>query len=739
MNWIELIWHVMAGACLALAGVYVVVWLRRREALEHLSLAVAAIAVATLAIMEPLALQAKTVDEYALILRWFHVPIFIFFVAIVPFVRLRYGVGSVSLGVAAIALRLASLVANFSTGVNLNFLQVDALTPASLLGVAVGAPQGTPNPWMAVGSLSMLLLALFLGHALWEFWRHKRGPGRWEASFTLLSAFVLILVAGVWVPLTVTGIATSPYMVVPLLSGVVLALGLDLGAQLMRVSELSRSLAESEAVRHDGEMQLQLAGRVAGLGTWTWGCRDGDVYCSRAALALLDLPPCEPLDRATLAASISAEHRASILQGYEAAQTGSGEFQNEFCVKLRNGGERWLSAIGHLERDAAGQPLAVQGVLIDVTHRREADQRFRRVVEAAPTGILLVRGDGVIVFANQRAGRKFGYPDGELCGLSVDALVPSARRPAHAGLRGDYLADPSDRDMAATREVYGLRKDGSEFAIEVTLSVMPTESGPQVLAIVSDISERKQAEQEAAERRNELAHLARVSLLAELSGSLAHELNQPLTAILSNAQAGVRFLARDPPDLDEVRESLRNIVDSDKRAGEIIRRLRAMLRKEPPDFQRLDLNEVVADVLHIVHSDLITRNVEVRLQLQPDLPATMGDRVQLQQVLLNLIMNGCDAMALCPGQPVLTVRTGHVGAGRINLDVIDAGRGIPEADLERIFAPFVSSKSAGLGLGLAVCRTIVHAHDGRLWAENNAGPGATLHLELRAAEPVTAA
>jgi PAS domain S-box-containing protein len=736
MNWIELIWHVMAGACLALAGVYLVVWLRRREDIEHLSLVVAAMAVAVLAVMEPLALQAKTVDEYAVILRWYHAPALVFFAAIVPFVRLRYGVGSVWLGVAAVALRLASLVANFSTGVNLNFLQVDALTPTYLLGVAVMVPQGTPNPWMVLGSLSMLLLALFLGQALWEFWRRKQGPDRWEASATLLSAVVFIVVAGVWAPLVVTGIVGSPYTVVPLFAGVVLALGFDLGAQLMRVPELSRSLAKSEAVRHEGEMQLQLAGRIAGLGTWTWGCRDSGVYCSGAALALLDLPPCEPLDRVKLAESISRAHRASILQGYEAAQTGSGEFQNEFCVKLRNGGERWLSAIGHLERDAAGQPLAVQGVLIDITHRREADQRFRRLVEAAPTGILLVRSDGVIVFANQRAGLKFGYPDGGLCGLSVDALVPSARRPAHAGLRGDYLADPSDRNMAATREVFGLRKDGSEFAVEVTLSVMPTESGPQVLAIISDISARKQAEQEAGERRNELAHLARVSLLAELSGSLAHELNQPLTAILSNAQAGARFLARDPPDLDEVRESLRNIVDSDKRAGEIIRRLRAMLRKEPPDFQRLDLNEVVEDVLHIVHSDLITRNVEVRLKLQPDLPATLGDRVQLQQVLLNLIMNGCDAMAHCAGQPVLTVQTGLVAAGRIHLAVIDGGRGVPEADLERIFAPFVSSKSAGLGLGLAVCRTIVHAHDGRLWAENNAGPGATLHLELRAAQGI---
>jgi PAS domain S-box-containing protein len=732
MNWIELIWHVISGTCVALAGVHLLVWARRRDALEHLCLALAALAVASLGILEPLVLQAKTADEYALILRWYHVPVSVFFLAIVPFVRLRFGVGSVSLGVAAITLRLASLLANFSTGVNVNFLQIDALAPTSLLGMAVVVPKGTPNPWMATGSLSLLLLALFLLHALWEIWRRKRPPDRWQASATLFSAAAFILSSGAWALLVVTGMVSTPYMVVPLFAVVVLALGFDLGAQLLRVPELSLSLAKSEAGRYAGETKLELAGRVSGLGTWTWGCRDGAVQCSHGALALLDIPSSGPLDRASLADSISAEHRALLLHGFEGAIQGSGDFQSEFCVTLRDGSARWLSAVGHLERDAGGEPLAVHGVLIDITHRREADQRFRRVVEATPMAILLVRADGGIVYANHNAEKLFGYSLLELSALSVDDLVPPANRGDHGSLRRHYAAHAQSRDMAVSREVFGRRKDGSDVQIEVSLSAMPAESGQQVLAIVNDIGARKLAEQEARERHNELAHLSRVALLAELSGSLAHELNQPLTAILSNAQAGARFLARDPPDLDEVRESLRNIIDSDRRAGDIIRRLRAMLRKDPPDFQRLDVNEVVTDVLHIVHSDLITRNVDVRLDLQPGLPAIMGDRVQLQQVLLNLVMNGCDAMASCEGPCVLTLQTRVIGAGRISLDVIDGGRGIPEADLERIFSPFVSSKSAGLGLGLAVSMTIVRAHEGRLWAENNDGPGATLHLELPA-------
>lgn len=731
MNWIEFIWYAMAGSCLTLGGICLLVWLRQRDEMQYLSLALAAAGVSAMAVMEQLALRAASVAEFADLVRWFHVPAALLLISLVLFVRLRYRAGSVWLGGSMIAVRLVSLVANFSTGVNLNFTEITSLTPWHVAGTTVMVPHGAANPWMVLGQLSLLLLVGFVLHAGWEI--HQRGQARrrWR-DFTILgSVVVFLLLAGTWSALVTTGMVATPFFVVPLFAGVVLALGYDLGAQLLRVPKLSRSLADSEAGRHVGEFQLDMLGRARGFGMWSWDCRDGTVDCSPQALLLLDFPPGQPFDRERVAERISPPYRAALKEEYLAAERGGGHFRSEFCLTLRDGGVRWLAAVGDLERDVSGRPLSVQGILLDIGNRREADHRFSQVVEAAPMAILLVQPGGAITFANSCAEQVFGYSRRELCGLSVEDLVPRSSRGAHPVLREQYSRDPASRNMAARREVSGVRKDGSEIAIEVNISTMPTESGPQVLAIVNDISARKRAEQEAGTRRDEVAHLSRVALLAELSGSLAHELNQPLTAILSNAQAGARFLARDPPDLDEVRESLRNIVESDKRAGEVIRRLRAMMRKEPPDFQRLDMNEVVADVLHIMHSDLISRSVEVRLQLQAELPPTMGDRIQLQQVLLNLIMNGCDAMASCPGRPALTIRTRHSGANTISVDVSDVGRGIAEADLERIFAPFVSSKSAGMGLGLAVCTTIVQTHQGRLWAENNAGPGATLHLELR--------
>jgi len=247
---------------------------------------------------------------------------------------------------------------------------------------------------------------------------------------------------------------------------------------------------------------------------------------------------------------------------------------------------------------------------------------------------------------------------------------------------------------------------------------------------VVDITLRLHAQREAARLRDELAHLSRVAMLGELSGSLAHELNQPLTAILSNAQAAQRFLAQSPPRVDKLAEILIDIVKSDHRAGAVIQRLRSLLRKEEAQRHPLDINEVVEESLRLMRSDLLNRQVVLSSELAHALPAVSGDRNQLQQVLLNLVINGCDAMNGHRADNRLVIRTQRTANGNVEVSVADRGAGIPSADLERIFEPFVTTKSHGLGLGLAICRSIVEAHGGRLWASNNADRGATVHFEL---------
>ena len=246
---------------------------------------------------------------------------------------------------------------------------------------------------------------------------------------------------------------------------------------------------------------------------------------------------------------------------------------------------------------------------------------------------------------------------------------------------------------------------------------------------------RRRSEMEGQRLRQDLAHVGRVSTMGELTASLAHELNQPLTAILSNAQAAQRILASGRTDLAEIREILGDIVEDDKRAGEVIHRLRGFLKKSSVELAALDIGELVGQVARLVSSDAIIRQVAIRLDLATGLPPVCGDRVQLQQVVLNLLMNGLDAMRESPEtERALVLRTHRGGPGRVAVAVEDSGVGIAEADAEVLFHPFYTTKADGLGMGLAIARSIVEAHGGRLEARNNPRCGATFSFTLPAAE-----
>jgi PAS domain S-box-containing protein len=321
-------------------------------------------------------------------------------------------------------------------------------------------------------------------------------------------------------------------------------------------------------------------------------------------------------------------------------------------------------------------------------------------------------------------------------------------RSSDAGTLADFLDTVHPDDRARTRRAVArslegkgtyeaeyrlLLADGSTRWIAGRGQLERDGAGrPAVLrGVAVDVSARKQAESEVLRQRSELAHLTRVSILGELSGSIAHELNQPLASILSNSQAALRLLSQEPPDLDELREILVDIVQDDQRAGEVIRRLRMLLKKGEVQRQSVRLPEVIDDALDLMRTDLTRHGVVADVVHGPDLPPVEADRVQVQQVLLNLMMNACDAMSGAPsGEGKLTIRSEVLDGEAVSVSVADQGIGIPAAKLEKVFEPFFSTKAHGLGLGLSVCRTIIAAHGGRLWASANPDRGTTFRFTL---------
>ncbi len=301
----------------------------------------------------------------------------------------------------------------------------------------------------------------------------------------------------------------------------------------------------------------------------------------------------------------------------------------------------------------------------------QQDEQFRGTLELLPFAVLMTDRLGQIVFANAVTEKLFGYSKEELIGESATALVPALQTSFHAakpaGVTFPAPAAGGGRDLVARR------KDGTEFPAEITANPVSSRSEPYTLTVVIDRTERYELQR----NRQELTHLTRVSTLGALAGSLAHELNQPLTAILSNAQAAQRFMATQPIDLAEVREILRDLVEDNHRASEVIRKIRALVKKGELEAAPLCLASVIGDVGLLVHSDAIVRGIRVTLKISPELPPVHGDRVQVQQVILNLLLNAFDALeSRSTHDRVVVISAALDDADMIRVAVRDRGTGL---------------------------------------------------------------
>jgi PAS domain S-box-containing protein len=366
---------------------------------------------------------------------------------------------------------------------------------------------------------------------------------------------------------------------------------------------------------------------------------------------------------------------------------------------------------------------------------QESEERFRQVAENSGDFIWEVNAQGLYTYASRHVENILGYTPGELVGRKhfYDLFDPSSREELKAAAFQAFAMRQSFRDFPNPN----VSKSGNLVHLETTGTPMLDPAGNLIgyRGTDTDVTARKQAEAEALRQRAELAHVARVSTMGELAASVAHELNQPLGAILANAEAAELFLNQNPPALGELRDILTDIRKDDERASEVIRRMRALLRKHELERQPLEINSVVEDVLQVVSGDAALRKMAISADLAPGLPRILGDRVHLQQVLLNLILNSMDAMA---GEPRerrrLSLRTRSSADGQVEIAVMDSGHGIPPDKLPGVFEPFYTTKPNGMGMGLSISRTIIAAHHGHITAENNSTGGATFRVTLPVAK-----
>jgi C4-dicarboxylate-specific signal transduction histidine kinase len=277
-----------------------------------------------------------------------------------------------------------------------------------------------------------------------------------------------------------------------------------------------------------------------------------------------------------------------------------------------------------------------------------------------------------------------------------------------------------------------VRKDGSMVWANLTVSlVRDGQRRPRfAVGMAEDITERKRAEETLHQTQTELAHIGRLTALGELAASIAHEVNQPLAAIVGNADICLSWLKNNGSHLGKVREALADIVDDGNRAGQVIARVRSLIKKGEAQKERLDVNAVIRDAVALVSNEAIRRQVSLQAELCPNIQPVFGDRVQLQQVLLNLMMNGFEAMALDDGPRQLVVKSGDYNSEGVIVEVRDTGPRIDPPDLEQVFTPFYTTKSSGIGIGLSICRSIINGHGGKVWAAPNPERGAVFVFTL---------
>jgi PAS domain S-box-containing protein len=419
------------------------------------------------------------------------------------------------------------------------------------------------------------------------------------------------------------------------------------------------------------------------------------------------------------------------------AHLATGEpFEVEQRLRRADGTYRWHDVRRVPLRDENGHVIKWYGVGHDIEDRKQAEGALRRS-EAYLAEAQRISKTGS--FGRNVASQEIVWSEQT---FSIFGCDPSTKPSLELVLQRTHPDDVAVVQEAMDRMTRGetnveishrlLLPDGTVKDVRSAAHATKDEAGRlEYVGVLMDVTAAKRAQDALERAQAELAHVTRVTTLGEISASIAHEVNQPLAAIATNAEASLRWLTRDVPDIGEVADALRQIISDANRASEVIRKTRELSKRADPEMLAFDVNDVIDEVVTLVRREALTHRVTLRPQLAPDLPLVRGDRVQLQQVIINLVVNGIQAMATVKDrEPVLLIRTQRPQSDHVLLAVEDVGIGMEPENLNRLFRAFYTTKPNGLGMGLSICRSIIEAHGGRIWASRNAGPGMTFHFTI---------
>jgi PAS domain S-box-containing protein len=414
----------------------------------------------------------------------------------------------------------------------------------------------------------------------------------------------------------------------------------------------------------------------------------------------------------------------------------TGRWEGELVHTKKDGTQAIVASRWSVQRDARGRPVATLETNNDITERKQAEEALRRsdayLTEAqrlSLTGSFGWKVSSGELFWSEETFRIFGYD--RTTKPSLELIMQRTHPTDIARVR--QLIDRASRDGRDwDLEHQLLMPDGSIKSVHVVARAVRDELGSvEFVGAIMDVSAAKRAELELRHAQAELAHISRVTALGELTASIAHEVNQPITGVVTGAEAALRWLGAKPPNLDEVRKVLGQIVKDGMRAGDVIYRIRALIKKAPPRMARVDVNEAVLDVITLTRSELLRHGVSLQTELATGLPLIKGDRVQLQQVILNLTLNAVEAMSgVDEGAREMRIGTAREASNGVLVSVRDLGPGLDPRNVDRLFEAFYTTKPDGLGMGLAICRSIIEAHGGRLWATANEPRGAVFQFTL---------